>query len=170
MKIIIICGSPGTGKTTLANLLAKKGFKIIHLSEFVIKEHLYSDYDYERDSYIIDPKRLVKRILLIAHKESRPIVVEGIGADLLPKKYVSLCIVLTCEPGELERRLKEKKYPPEKIWENLEAERLNIILGEALDKYGKKTLVIDTTNRSPEEVLEIILNKIFRNHEDDEDG
>ncbi len=152
--MIIICGTPGTGKTILAKGLARYGFKVIHLSELVIREKLYLKYDEKRNSYIIDPEKLLKKLVDLQRTSDKPIIVEGVGAEIIPKEFVDVCIVLICEPKELQRRLEAKGYPPEKIEENLEAERLNIIWGEALDNYGQeKVVVFDTTNISEEKLI-----------------
>ena len=159
--MIVVCGTPGTGKTTLAKGLARHGFHYISLSEFVIKNKLYSGYDSKRKAYIIDPNKLIKAIEDEVKKHGKKLVVEGIGVDLIPEDLVDICFVLICEPGELERRLREKNWPEEKIQENLEAERLNIIWGEALDKFGKeKVIVIDTTDLDEDELIEIAINEL----------
>jgi len=157
--LILICGSPGTGKTTIAKELEKYGFKIIHLGDLVIKEKLYIGYDEERGAYVLDPDRVVKRLIEIESKSDAPVIVEGVGAEIVPKEKVDVCFVLICEPRELKKRLERKGYPPKKIEENLEAERMSIILGEALDNYGEKVVVIDTTNISTKEAVERILRE-----------
>ncbi len=160
-QLIIICGTPGTGKTEVANLLKRHGFKVIHLSNLVIREKLYLKYDEERDSYIIDEKKLIDKLIEIEKETSEPLIVEGIGAEIIPNKFVDICFVLICEPKELEKRLKSKGYPYTKIQENLEAERLSLIWGEALDNYGRsKVVVIDTTDLTIDEVVEHIMKEI----------
>jgi len=160
--MILICGTPGTGKTTIANELKKYGFKVIHLGDFVIKEKLYMGYDKKRKTYIIDPEKVVEKLRNMQKNSKEPLIVEGVGAEIVPKELVEVCFVLICEPKELRKRLEAKGYPPEKIEENLEAERMSIILGEALDNYGEKTVVIDTTNTSVEEVVKKILEELKR--------
>ena len=159
--MILICGTSGTGKTELAKRLKEYGFKVIHLPELVIREKLYLNYDEERQSYVIDPQKVIKRIVELERKSSEPLVVEGIGAEIIPSKYVDLCIVLICEPRELRRRLRLKGFPDEKIEENLEAERLSLIWGEALDKYGNnKVVVLDTTNIGVDDLVKIVLEEL----------
>jgi len=158
--MILICGTPGTGKTLLAKKLAEYGFEIVHLSELVIREKLYLNYDEARQSFVINPKKLIKKLVELEKKTKKPLIVEGIGAELVPKKYVDLCIVLICEPKELQKRLEAKGYSTDKIEENLEAERINLIWGEALDKYGEENVVVlDTTNLSAEALANIVLKE-----------
>ena len=59
-------------------------------------------------------------------------------------------IVLRLSPRELEPRLENRGYLPEKIRENLEAEALDVILVEAVE-LSDRVDEIDTTGRSPQE-------------------
>jgi len=160
-KLIVICGTPGTGKTEVAKRLKRYTFNVIHLSDLVIREKLYLKYDEERDSYVIDPDKLIRKLIELKDKIPKKLVVEGVGAEIIPRDLVDLCFVLICEPKELERRLREKGYTLDKIKENLEAERLSLVWGEALDNYGSnKVVVIDTTNLTVDEVVQRILSEI----------
>lgn len=160
-KLIIICGTPGTGKTEVAKRLKKYTFDVIHLSDLVIREKLYLKYDAKRETYVIDPDKLVKKIIEIKNNATKKLIVEGVGAEIIPRELVDICFVLICEPKELGRRLREKGYSLDKVEENLEAERLNLIWGDALDNYGpSKVVVIDTTNLTINDVVQRILSEI----------
>ena len=57
MKIIIISGTPGCGKTSVANELSKlNNAKIISLNELAISKDFSFEYDNERKTYIVDFK------------------------------------------------------------------------------------------------------------------
>jgi len=162
LVVIAICGTPGTGKSELAKLFGKNGFCVIHLSRFVIENMLYQGYDKRRGAYIIDEERLVGKLKDILSKY-KDVVIEGVGAEAIPSKLVDICIVLTCEPFMLERRLTERGFPYEKIQENLEAERFGIILGEAISNYGRsKVMVFDTTYTSIEELYRVVVDELRR--------
>jgi len=162
MVVIAICGTPGTGKSLLADAFKKLNFEVIHLSRFVIENKLYQSYDNKRDAYVIDEEKFLEAInRYIESRMGKNIVIEGIGAECLPPEIVDICIVLTCEPFVLKERLEQKGFPPEKIEENLEAERFGIIFGEAVANYGSsKTIVVDTTYKSIGEVFDVILNEL----------
>lgn len=161
--MILIAGTPGTGKTTLGKKLKEKSFEVIHLTNLVRENKLYSYYDEELESYVIDKEKLVSKVLDIKDQEnSGPLVVEGVGVTLLPKEEVGLCIILTCDPAVIERRLKKKGYPLMKIERNIDAENLSVILGDALEKFGANRCVrIDTTHLTKQEVFEKV-KKIIR--------
>ena len=40
-QAILLTGTPGTGKSTIANMLKAKGFPIIDISTYVKKEEIY---------------------------------------------------------------------------------------------------------------------------------
>ena len=55
-----------------------------------------------------------------------------------------MCIVTKCELRELKNRLKNKKYPKEKIRENMDAEIFDVCLNDAKENKHK-IITIDTT-------------------------
>lgn len=151
---ITITGTPGCGKTTTAELLAKLlRLRVFNLSSLVKKEKLYEDFDAERNSYVVDVEKLVEFF-----KDKDDFIAEGLVSHYIPADY---CIVLRTNPKELERRLKERNYSPQKVRENLEAEILGVIATEAFENpKARKTTQIDTTNRTPSEVAEKIVEFI----------
>ncbi|MFH0868046.1 MAG: AAA family ATPase [Candidatus Woesearchaeota archaeon] len=192
MKVLVVTGTPGTGKTTLSVKLAKKlDFCYIDVNKIVEKYALSEGYDRKRKTKVVDVKKLnralikeignykkliqstinkypmIKQNLIINSnpkiqsnknkKQKKPIekmknnkeIKRGIIIDshlshYLPKKYVDLCIVVKCSLKELERRVKKKKYPKDKIRENLDAEIFDICLNEAKETKHK-VVVVDTT-------------------------
>lgn len=56
---ILICGTPGTGKTTLsAELASRTGMQHINVSELVKERQLYSEFDETFQSYVIDEDKV----------------------------------------------------------------------------------------------------------------
>lgn len=151
MTVIVVTGTPGTGKTELAKALAAKlNYDYFDVKMFIANKKLYAGYDKKRDTYIVDEKRLVKAMLKAI--KGRNIVVDSHLAHELPAKYVDLCIVTKCEIKILRERLKERGYTEEKIKENVDAEIFDICLNEAYEA-GHKLLVIDTSKRTISEIL-----------------
>lgn len=67
---------------------------------------------------------------------------------------VDMCIVLTCSDLKvLQQRLKKRKYSPQKIRENLDAEIFQVCLVEARER-GQKVVVVDTARESSGKILQ----------------
>jgi adenylate kinase len=55
--IIAITGTPGTGKTTVASILKKKGFIVVDLKQVAFDNDFIIGIDKERNSSIVDVKK-----------------------------------------------------------------------------------------------------------------
>jgi len=69
--------------------------------------------------------------------------------------FADWSIVLRLSPAMLKSRLEARGYSAPKIKENLEAEALDVILVEAVERCGRVD-EIDTTGKSPMEVAELV--------------
>ncbi|MGF3554837.1 MAG: adenylate kinase family protein, partial [Thermoplasmatota archaeon] len=162
--IISITGTPGTGKTTVSELLRKNGFNVINLNDVAIKKNFLIGKDKKRDSFIVDIKKIDEYIKKNYGKKNI-IFVEGHLSHLL--RCVDKVIILRCHPDKLKKNLSSKGWDNKKIKENIEAEILDVILCEAADLHDPKNIFeINTTNKSVNDVfssiIEIIENK-FKN-------
>jgi len=156
MKVIIVTGSVGTGKTTLAERLSKKmNFEYLDVNRIINK--ISEGYDKKRKSKIIDIKKLNKYLIKeISNIKKNPIIkkskkIQGIIIDshlshYLPKRYVDLCVVTKCDLKKLEKRLKKREYSKDKVRENLDAEIFDICLEEAKE-LRHNIIVLDTGRR-----------------------
>jgi len=70
-----------------------------------------------------------------------------------------VAVVLRLNPKELSRRLSNRGYPPAKIRENVEAEALDVILVEAVERC-QRVYEVDTTGLLPEEVADLVAKAI----------
>lgn len=158
-KIIVISGTPGTGKTTVASILAKKIRGIhIDISEFVLKEKIYKEVDKKRETVIADLDKLLPKLREIIKSTNSPIIIEGHYAEIVPSKFVNAAIILRTHPKELEKRLKRKNFKESKIRENVQAEILGVCSYNAINAYEKEKIYeIDTTSKTPHETVNIIL-------------
>lgn len=140
--MIALSGTPGTGKSSVAEALQADGFRVIKAADTVKPYRL--GIDTERDTEIIDDEKWAAEFIPVEG------VVEGHLSHLLPADRV---IILRCRPDVLSERLKERGYSPEKVQENVEAELLDVILAEAVDIHGpEKIFEIDTTDESIDQV------------------
>ncbi len=65
-------------------------------------------------------------------------------------------VVLRAHPDILKIRLKNKGFKDAKIAENVEAEALDICAFEAFQRYGDQASEVDATDKSPQQVVDII--------------
>ena len=148
MKVIIVTGSVGTGKTALATKLAKKlNFQYLDVNDIIKKYDIAEGYDERRKTNIIDVRNLniaLIKEMINYRKTEEGIIIDSHLSHYLPKRHVDLCIVTKCNLKELESRLRNKKYFKDKIRENLDAEIFDVCLSESKEK-GHKVLVVDTT-------------------------
>ncbi|HIJ10670.1 TPA: AAA family ATPase, partial [Candidatus Woesearchaeota archaeon] len=130
--LIVITGSPGTGKSTLAKKYEKKGYFRLDLHDHYDK--ISTGFDKEKDCYDIDIKKftsLVRKVM----KEHDNVVVDSHVSHLLPPSIVDECIVMVCSDlKELKKRLIKRKYSAKKIRENLDAEIFQVCLMEAKER------------------------------------
>jgi len=142
--LIIVSGTPGTGKTRVAKALAKSlKHKYVDVRKLIRERKLSQGYDKKRRCEIIDPKALNK-ILIKLIEENKKRVIDSHLSHYLPKRYVNCCIVTTCGLKELRARLKRRGYSKEKIRENLDSEIFEVCKTEAKEK-GHRVIAVDTT-------------------------
>ncbi len=147
MKVMIVTGTPGTGKTTVAKKLAKK-YKAVYVDvNAVIKEHkLREAYDAKRKSYVVDVKKLNKVLVAMiqqAKKKKKSLVIDSHLSHYLPTKYVDICYVTKTSLKKLKKRLQKRKYTKKKVEENMQCEIFDICLMEAKEA-GHNVKIITT--------------------------
>src|SRR5438034_9007144 len=131
--IIIVTGTPGVGKTAVGKLLAERlGSEFLSLGDLVKKQRLHKGFDRGARSYIID-EPAVKRMLkgyLKDYREKRIVFETHSFNSILQKTHGMVAVVLRLDPLVLARRLKERNWPKLKIWENVEAELIDLSRSE----------------------------------------
>jgi adenylate kinase len=155
--LVLIAGTPGVGKTTVAREVAKRlGVTYVNVAELAVNEGLVAGYDSERGAYVIDEEAVRAKLRELALRGRA--VVDTHVVSAVPPELVEVAIVLRLDPRELERRLKARGYPPSKVLENVQAEILDACLIEAVEAFGEeRTFEVDASGRSVDEVVEEVL-------------
>ena len=156
--ILSFTGTPGTGKTTIARLIQKKKIVVVDLKKIAIDHGFIHSHDNKRDSIIIDVDA-VNRFIINNYQSEKIIIIEGLVSHLL--ESIDEVIVFRCHPKILKKRLIERGWSWEKIKENLEAEMLDVILCESIEKHSlEKVSEIETSHISIEKTAKAIYQKI----------
>ena len=149
----VITGNPGTGKHTVARILAKKcRLEIVDVNRIAIDEGIAKkntgafDVDVKKLKKVLD-KKMPENVLLVGH----------LAPYVVSKNKAEYAIVLRRSPYSLERSYKKRGYTKKKTIENLGSEILGITYYDTIKNIGrKKTFQFDTTSRSITETVKRI--------------
>ena len=147
MKIIIITGTPGTGKTVLAKKLANLlNFTYIDVNLIIKTNKLSLNYDKKRSTYIINTNKLNRILISLVKNTNKSLIIDSHLSHYLPSKLVDLCIVTKCDLKVLIKRLKKRKYSLNKIRENIDSEIFDICLNETIEN-NHNIMIIYTSKK-----------------------
>jgi adenylate kinase len=159
-RVILITGTPAVGKTTTAKALAAKlNAEYINLTDFAKTHNLTLGEDTERDTLIVDDENFQQTLTeAIDASPNQTIIVDGhYAAAVTPREYVPQVFVLRRNPKELKVLMEQKGYTGTKIWENLQAEIIDVCLGEAVEVHAGRVCELDVTGKTTEEIVEDIV-------------
>jgi len=147
--LIAITGTPGTGKSSACEVLAKRGYAVVDLDEVARREGLVVGRDEARETDEVDVDALRARLQV-------PAKVAFLKGHYSHRMDVNLAVVLRCRPTVLRTRLEARGWSAAKVRENVEAEAIDVILQEAV---GRLPFVfeVDTTQATPDDTAEAIL-------------
>ena len=153
---IALTGTPGTGKTTISDILRMEGFKVLSLEKLAEKLNCLGELDYSDNSKPVDIELLNAKLVHEWKNAPNNITfIDGHLSHLLPCDQI---IILRCKPDVLEKRLTKRNYSKEKIQSNVEWE---LIGGPWNDKENDNGwLELDTTEMNQNVVKEQIVKWI----------
>ena len=147
--LVAITGTPGTGKASAGAVLARRGYAVVNLDEVARKEGLIVGRDEARGSDEVDVDELRNRLQV-------PAKIAFLESHYSHQMDVNVAVVLRCKPSVLRARLEGRGWPPEKVRENVEAEAIDVILQEAVERLAF-VFEVDTTDATVEGTAEAIL-------------
>lgn len=164
---IAFIGMMGSGKSTIAKLLVNQltDFSVIDIDEEIVKtqkksiNEIFEKYG-EKTFRTIETEQLKdilkKDNLIIA--TGGGIVISDYNLNLLLNN--SFLIYLKAESDELYNRVKNNKERPLLNDCNIKEKIINL-LTQREEKYKKAHFTIDTTNKTPDIIVNEILEKIY---------
>ena len=160
MKVIVISGTPGTGKTRIAKLISEKSsFRYIDVNKLIRENKIAENYDRKRKTYVVDIKKLNKLLVKIIKKSGENLIFDSHLSHFLPAKYVNLCIIAKCKLKTLRKRLIKRGYNELKLNENMDSEVFNLCLNETIEQKHN-ILVIDATEKVNNLNIKLILKLV----------
>lgn len=157
--IIAISGTPGTGKTAVANELKKiADVNTISIASVLAMKKIPYEYDKKRGTKAVSIRNL-KIAIRKEIKKEKTNVIEGHLSHFLD---ADLTIILRCRPDVLIKRMQRRKWTKNKIAENVQSEILDAATIEALNKRNN-VIEIDTSAKKPKEIAQVI-KKLLNNY------
>ena len=130
-KVIVVTGTPGVGKTTIARELSLfTGYEYVNGA--LLAEKCYVGYDKTRKTNIADVSLFTKEVIKVRDNCSKKgIIVDSHLSHHLSKDLVDACVVIVCDLHQLEKRLGKKRFDKSKTRENMDAEIFDTIFSES---------------------------------------
>lgn len=149
---IAITGTPGVGKHTIADILAKRlKYKIIDINSLAFKHNAILGRDY---AFIIDIEKM--KDIIKDELDDNCIIVGHLAPYVLDANDIDYVIVLRRSPYELEEVYRSRGYDTKKMKDNLSSEILGSIAYDCINRFDK-VIEIDCTNKKPDQIIDEII-------------
>ena len=160
--IILLTGTPGTGKTTLAHALARPLKAKIIAEKTLAKKKGIGTWNRSTKEFDVDLPALRKEILSRIRESKHNLIIEGhLSCDIsLPVDGV---VVTHVQRGTLEKRLRARSYSELKIQENLFCEEDGYVERAVKKNYPRIPVLNASTHRPKKGVARTVLRWIRLN-------
>jgi len=143
---LIVTGTPGCGKTTLAKMLGEKfNLKVINEKDFALKNALGK---FNECNELEIPLKSFEKKANAFLKKNDNVLFEG-HVLCETKLKVDKVILLQVDPEELELRLEQRNYSVDKIMDNVFCEGIDYCKKHVLRKYPKKKILFIKSLSNP---------------------
>jgi adenylate kinase len=164
MVRVVITGNPGVGKHTCAKFVSEKlgKAKLIDINRVILSNNEVAlSSNAVNGIGEIDVKKTEKLILEEIKKAKDVVIVGHLAPYVIRATGIDLVAVLRRSPYQLAKILRQRKYTPMKMKENIAAEVLGITLYDSVETFGKERVAeLDTTGKTPEEIAKDIVSKL----------
>lgn len=146
---VALTETPGAGKSSVGRALDARGYVVLDLDAIARRDGFVVGRDCFRQTDEVDVEAQRKALRV-------PAKMVFLTSHYSHRMDVNLAIVLPCWPSELSRRLEARGWPKEKVRENVEAEAVDVILQEAVERLPF-VYEVDTTGRDVAETVRAVL-------------
>ncbi len=147
--LVAVTGTPGTGKTSSCEVLARRGYVVVDLDDVARSGGFVTGRDEARQTDEVDVDALREHLRV-------PAKIAFLRSHYAHEMDVDLAVVLRCSPAVLRQRLEARGWPPSKVRENVEAEAIDVITQQAVARLPR-VYEVDTTMRTPAETADAVL-------------
>jgi adenylate kinase len=154
---LLVTGTPGVGKTTLAKNLGKKlKLKVINEKDFALQNSL-GIFNDENELEI--PLKAFEKKANAFLKKNKNVIFEGHTICEM-KLDVDKIILIKMDPEQLEMRLEQRSYSPEKIMDNVFCEGIEYCKKHLLKNFDEKDIIFIQSQSSEKNTLYLALSKL----------
>ena len=152
---IIITGTPGTGKTSVAKPLGKRlKHRVLNEKQFALDNKI-GNWDAEENELVVPLVPFAKALNSFFAKE-KDVIVEGHMLCELKSK-ADFVVLLRLNPEILETRLEQRNYTDEKIQDNVFCEGVDYCKKHVERNYSKKKIIEVQGGKNIKETLDRII-------------
>ncbi|MFA5125678.1 MAG: AAA family ATPase [archaeon] len=154
---LLITGTPGCGKTTLAKKLGQKlGLRVINEKEFALNNAI-GKFNDENELEI--PLKDIEKKINSFLKKNKNIILEG-HVLCETKLKVDAVILVTISPEDLEMRLEKRNYSTQKIMDNVFCEGIDYCKKHVERNYPKSKIIRVVSSNNPLSTFTKTLKKL----------
>ena len=152
-RIVVITGTPGSGKTTISRMVAKavSGSVLVSANEIVKKKHVYL-YKDKDGALVVDMRKLKVELgrCIKANKRGTVIIEGHLLCDI--KLNGAIAIVVREHLATIKGRLEKRRYSIGKIRDNLVSEATDYCGIHSRKNYAKVFEVMNGTSAAKDVV------------------
>lgn len=165
---ILITGTPGVGKSSVAKIVAKKfNCVLINEKQFALERGI-GKWDSDENELVV-PLGKLKKELNKELKKRRNLVVEGHMLCEI-KLGVDYAVLIRIDPELLELRLGKKRYLPEKIMDNVFCEGIDYCKKHLERNYPEEKIIEVYSGKTIKETSNTIIRKLEKRWENEKNN